>query len=137
MRASLDADEFPSSLAAVQSVANLGVTNLTHATTERCGKNFSLVGYRFSLEKAFSSVGDGLFRVGTALLAPLLLLASLAGGSNYLPRLVPELGGQLFMCGKDLFGSERLLPVSRGMRRDLRRLGAAVPGLFQLLPDLL
>ncbi len=73
---------------------------LTHATTERCGKNFSLVGYRFSLEKAFSSVGDGLFRVGSAFLAPLLLLAPLAGGSNYLPWLVPELSGQLFMCGK-------------------------------------
>ena len=35
MRALLDADKFPGSLAARQTVANLGVPNLAHATTKR------------------------------------------------------------------------------------------------------
>src|SRR5260370_41466709 len=83
-------------------VADLLEGRLTHATTERCGKNLSLVGYRFSLEKAFSSVGDGLFRVRSAFLAPLLLRAPLAGGRNYLLWLVPERRGQLLVVGHDV-----------------------------------
>ncbi len=127
----------PASLRLSNSAPNLFICRLTHAATERVSQDGPLVSYGFALENAFASECDCLLGLIAILRATFLLLRPLAGGGNNLLRLIAEFSGHLLVGGENLLGGKRLLPVTGRVRRNLRRLRAAVSGLLQLFFDLL
>ena len=112
------------------------VRRLAHGATKRVAEDRSLVGNGLALEDVVAGEGDGLLRGKSMFRLPLLLFSPGAGCGDDLLRLISEGRRHLLVRGKDLIGSQGLLPITGRVGRNLRGLRAAVAGLFQLLPDL-
>jgi hypothetical protein len=90
MCAPLDTDKFPGSLAVFQAGANLGVSNLAHAATERIPYQESLVHNGLALEVLVPSERDSLVGALRGIGRRLQLLGMLPRRPNDGVRLVSE-----------------------------------------------
>ena len=99
MRALLDADKFPGSLAACQTVANLGVPNLAHATTKRIPYQESLIHYGLALEVLVTRERDSFIGALRGIDPWLQLLGALPCGPDNRVRLISEVRSEPTVSG--------------------------------------
>ena len=112
------------------------IRRLAHAAPKSIPKNRPLVCDRLPLKDTFTGKGHGLSSEVFFLWLIVQLSGAFAGCGDNLLRLISEGGGHLFVGRQNFSRRERLFPISCRMRRDLRRLGAAVTAFFELLSDL-
>ena len=99
-------------LASIEFGPDVPVRCFSHAATKGVAEDRAFVGHCFPLEDAVASEGDRLLCVRSLFRLLLPLHSPRVRGSDNLLRLIPEAGGHFLVRGKNLFGSEGLLPIT-------------------------
>ena len=122
--------------AAVELRSDFLIRRFAHAATKGIAEDHPLVRYSLALEDAFTGEGNRFFGERLLLWLTVQLSCAFAGCGDNPLRLISEGDGHFLMGCKNLSRKERLFPIPCRMRRDLRRLWAAVAAFFELLSDL-